>query len=96
MCAISAFCTLKSEIKVRPIWPWKEQRVEAPIMVAFPGYALHVCLRKLAARRAPSLTSWQVLQHLRRIVLVDVEFDTRDGRTLTPPRIRAPQPPGSD
>ena len=60
-------------------------------MVAFLGYAMHVCLRKLAARRAPSLTPWQVLQHLRRIVLVDVEFDTRDGRTLTLPRITIPE-----
>lgn len=89
--AEAAFRTLKSEIKVRPIWHWKEKRVEAHIMVAFLGYALHVCLRKLAVRRAPSLTSWQILQHLRRIVLVDVEFDTRDGRTLTLPRIASPE-----
>jgi len=87
----AAFRTLKSEIKVRPVWHWTARRVEAHIMVAFLGYAMHVCLKKLAARRAPTLTPWQVLQHLRKIILVDVEFDTRYGRTLTLPRITIPE-----
>ena len=52
---------------------------------------MHVCLKKLAARKAPSLSAWQVLQHLRKIVLVDVEFDTSDGRSLTLPRITIPE-----
>jgi hypothetical protein len=73
--AEAAFRTLKSEIKVRPIWHWKEERVEAHIMTAFLGYAMWVCLKKLAAPRAPSLTPWQVFSHLRAIVMVDVEFD---------------------
>ena len=50
-----------------------------------------MCLKKLAAARAPSLTPWQVLTHLRAIVMVDVEFDTRDGRHLTLPRITEPE-----
>ena len=89
--AEAAFRTMKSEIKVRPIWHQIGHRVEAHIMVAFLGYAMHVCLKKLAAKRAPSLTSWQVLQHLRKIVLVDVEFDTADGRAITLPRITFPE-----
>ena len=89
--AEAAFRTMKSEIKVRPIWHQLGHRVEAHIMVAFLGYAMHVCLKKLAAKKAPSLTSWQVLQHLRKIVLVDVEFDTADGRAITLPRITIPE-----
>ena len=59
---------------------------------------MHVCLKKLAARKAPSLTAWQVLQHLRKFVLVDVEFETSDGRSLTlpeqpPPRVSSQQMP---
>ena len=50
-----------------------------------------MCLKKLAARKALSSTSWQVLQHLRKIVLVDVEFDTADGRAITLPRITIPE-----
>lgn len=60
-------------------------------MVAFLGYAMHVCLKKLAAKKAPSLTTWQVLQHLRKIVLVGVEFDSADGRAITLPRITIPE-----
>jgi hypothetical protein len=89
--AEAAFRSLKSELNVRPIWHWKEARVEAHILVAFLGYAMWVCLKKQAAVRAPSLTPWQILQHLRAIVLVDVEFDTRDGRTLSLPRITEPE-----
>jgi hypothetical protein len=83
--------TIKGEIKVRPIWHKIPQRVEAHIMIAFLGYAMHVCLKKLAAAKAPSLTPWQILQHLRKIVMVDVEFETRDARTLTIPRITIPE-----
>ena len=38
-----------------------------------------------------SLTPWQVLTHLRAIVMVDVEFDTRDGRRLLLQRITIPE-----
>ncbi len=89
--AEAAFRTMKSEIKVRPVWHQLGRRVEAHIMVAFLAYAMHVCLKKLAARRAPGLTSWQVLQHLRKIVLVDVKFETADGRNITLPRITIPE-----
>jgi transposase len=89
--AEAAFRSIKSELKVRPIWHKLDGRVEAHIMVAFLGYAMHVCLKKLAAQKAPSLTPWQILEHLRKIVLVDVEFETRDGRTLTLPRITIPE-----
>ncbi len=89
--AEAAFRTMKSEIKVRPIWHQLGRRVEAHIMVAFLSYAMHVCLKKLAAKKAPSLTSWQVLQHMRKIELVGVEFDTTDARSLTLTRITIPE-----
>lgn len=89
--AEAAFRTMKSELAIRPIWHKVQKRVEAHIMIAFLGYAMHVCLKKLAAPKAPSLTPWQILQHLRKIVLVDVEFETRDGRLLTLPRITVPE-----
>ncbi len=90
--AEAAFRCMKSEVKVRPIWHWKEQRVEAHILVAFLGYCLWVCLKKRLERRAPSLTPWQVLDQLGRILLIDVEFQLRDGRWLCLPRITQPEP----
>ena len=41
----SAFRTLKSDIGLRPIFHWKEIRVEAHVMLAFLAYALWVCLK---------------------------------------------------
>ena len=38
--AETAFRTLKSEVKVRPIWHWTADRVEAHVLVAFLGYCL--------------------------------------------------------
>ena len=82
---------MKSDINVRPIWHQLEARVEAHIMIAFLGYAMHVCLKKLAASEAPSLTLWQILPHPREIVMVDVELETCDGRALILPRIAIPE-----
>ena len=90
--AEAAFRTIKSEVKVRPIWHWTEQRVAAHVLVAFLGYCLWVCLKKKAERRAPSLTPWQILDHLGRIALVEVWFELRDGRRMCLPRITQPEP----
>ena len=90
--AEAAFRTLKSEVKVRPIWHWTEQRVEAHVLVAFLGYCLWVCLKKKAQRAAPSLTPWQILDQLGRIALVEVWFELRDGRRMCLPRITQPEP----
>jgi hypothetical protein len=90
--AEAAFRTLKSEVRVRPIWHWVGSRVEAHILVAFLGYCLWVALRKQCERAAPALTPWQVLDQLGRIVLVEVWFQLRDGRWLCLPRITQPEP----
>ena len=90
--AEAAFRTLKSEVKIRPIWHCVEKRVEAHIMVAFLGYCLWVCLKKRAQRAASSLTPWQILDQLARIVLVEVWFELRDGRRMCLPRITQPEP----
>jgi transposase len=90
--AEAAFRTLKSEVKVRPLWHWTEQRVEAHVLVAFLGYCLWVCLKKKAERSAPSLTPWQILDQLGRIALVEVWFELRDGRRMCLPRITQPEP----
>lgn len=90
--AEAAFRTLKSELKVRPIWHWTESRVQAHLMVAFLGYCLWVYLKKCAQRVAPSLTPWALLDQLGRIVLVEVWFELRNGGTICLPRITQPEP----
>ena len=90
--AEAAFRTLKSEVKVRPIWHWLERRVEAHVLVAFLGYCLWVCLKHRLRAVAPSLTPWQSLDQLGRISLVEVWFELKDGRQLCLPRITQPEP----
>jgi hypothetical protein len=90
--AEAALRTLKSEVKVRPIWHGTEKRVEAHVLVAFLGYCRWVCLKKKAQRRAPSLTPWQILDQLGRIALVEVWFELRDGRRMCLPRFTQPEP----
>lgn len=90
--AEAAFRVLKSEVKIRPIRHRLPERVEAHVLVAFLGYCLRVCLKKKAARVAPSLTPWSVLDQLGRIVLVDVWFELADGRQMRLPRITQPEP----
>ena len=87
----AAFRTMKSEHSIRPIRHKLQPRVEALMMIAFLSCAMHVCLKKLAAPKAHSLTPWQTLEHLRKIVLVDVGFGTRDGSLLTLPHITIPE-----
>lgn len=90
--AEAAFRTLKTEIKVRPIWHWTEARVQAHLLVAFLGYCLWVYLKKCCQRVAPSLTPWALLDQLGRIVLVEVWFELRAGGTICLPRITQPEP----
>lgn len=90
--AEAAFRTLKTDIKVRPIWHWTESRVQAHLMVAFLGYCLWVYLKKSCQGAAPSLTPSVLLDQFRRIVLVEVWFELRDGGTLCLPRITQPEP----
>ena len=88
----SAFRTLKSDIGLRPIYHWVEPRVEAHVMLAFMGYAMWVCLKWKLKTLAASLSPRQMLKLFRRIQLVEVWFDTLDGRRICLPRITMPEP----
>jgi transposase len=88
----SAFRTLKSDIGLRPIYHWVEPRVEAHIMLAFVGYAMWVCLKWKLKSLAASLSPRQMLELFRRIQLVEVWFDTVDGRRICLPRITVAEP----
>lgn len=90
--AEAAFRTLKTDLKVRPIWHWTEPRVHAHLMVAFLGYCLWVYVKKCCQQVAPTLTPWALLDQLGRIVLVEVWFELRHGGTICLPRITQPEP----
>lgn len=89
--AEAAFRALKSEVAIRPIWHWTQNRVEAHVMVAFLGYALWITLKNKLRRWSASLTPWQVLDQLKRIQLIEVWFKTKDHRDICLPRITQPE-----
>lgn len=88
----AAFRVLKSNVGMRPIYHWTSTRIEAHIMLAVLGYAMWACLRWTLKSVASSLSPRPVIELFRRIQLVEVWFDTVDGRRICLPRITAPEP----
>lgn len=88
----AAFRTLKSDVRLRPIYHWVEPRVEAHVMLAFMGYAMWVCLKSKLRALAGSLSPRQMIELFRSIQLVEVWFDTIDDRRICLPRITMPEP----
>jgi transposase len=87
----AAFRSLKSELKVRPIYHQLEHRVDAHILVAFLAYCLQVTLKNRLQRHAPGLTPAAVLDKLAAIQLIDAWIPTVDGRWLVLPRYTQPE-----
>jgi transposase len=87
----AAFRSLKSELKVRPIFHQLEHRVDAHILIAFLAYCLQVTLKNRLQRHAPGLTPAAVLDKLAAIQLIDAWIPTVDGRWLVLPRYTQPE-----
>lgn len=87
----AAFRSLKSELKVRPIYHQLEHRVDAHILVAFLAYCLQVTLKNRLQRHAPGLTPAAVLDKLAAIQMIDTWIPTIDGRWLILPRYTQPE-----
>jgi hypothetical protein len=77
-----AFKNLKGDLRVRPVFHQKEDRIEAHIFIAFLAYCLHVTLGRRLHAFAPGLTARAVLAKFAAISMVDVHLPTTDGRTL--------------
>lgn len=85
-----AFKELKSDLGVRPVYHHKEDRVDAHVFVAFMSYCLQVTLRHRLRASACGITSQAVLETMSRIQMLDVSFETQDGRTLLMQRYTEP------
>ncbi len=87
----AAFRSLKTDLRLRPIYHQLEQRIEAHIFVAFLAYCLQVTLRGKLRPLAPGLTPRSVLDKLACIQMLDVYFPTTDGRKLRFRRYTKPE-----
>lgn len=87
-----AFKELKHDLSIRPIYHFREERIEAHIFVAFLAYCLQVTLKNQLRRAAPGLTPRAVLEKFKTMQMVDVHLPTTDGRDLILSRYTQPEP----
>jgi len=87
-----AFKELKHDLSIRPIYHFREERIEAHIFVAFLAYCLQVTLKNQLRRAVPGLTPRAVLEKFKTMQMVDVHLPTTDGRDLILSRYTQPEP----
>src|ERR1700736_5606373 len=78
----AAFRSLKSELKIRPLFHQLERRVKAHVLVAFLGYALLVTLKHLLKRAGSEYSPANVLKRLAELYSVDIVLPTVEGREI--------------
>jgi len=88
--AEEAFRIHESDLRVRPVWHQKEDRVDAHILVCFLAYVLWKTLGRLCGRAGLGDEPRRVLEELSRLRLVDVVLRTRDGRDIRRRRVTRP------
>ena len=80
--AEDAFRVHKSDLRLRPVWHQKEERVRAHILVCFLAYVLWKALERLCSRAGLGDEPRRVLRELSNIQLVDVIVPTSAGVKL--------------
>ena len=80
--AEEAFRIHKSDLRIRPIWHQKEERVRAHILVCFLAYVLWKTLGRLCRQAGLGDEPRKVFQELSQIKLTDVILPTRNGKEI--------------
>lgn len=81
--AENAFRIQKSDLKIRPIWHQKEDRVKAHILVCFLAYVLWKMLGQMCKRAGLGNEPRQVFNEIAQIKVVDVIMPTKRGTVIT-------------
>jgi transposase len=77
--AEAAFCIQKSDLKIRPIWHQKEDRVLAHIFVCFLAYVLWKTLSQMCQQAGLGNEPRRILKELGDLEIMDVVLPTRSG-----------------
>jgi len=77
--AEEAFRIHKSDLRIRPIWHQREDRVDAHILVCFLAYVSYKTLGQMCSRAGLGDEPRRILDELSRIKVVDVVLPTLDG-----------------
>ena len=90
--AEEAFRIHKSDLRLRPVWHQKEERVRAHILVCFLAYVLWKTLERMCSRAGLGDEPRRVLRELSNIHLVDVILPTSAGIELRRCCVTTPTP----
>ena len=77
--AEAAFHIHKSDLRIRPIWHQKTERVQAHILVCFLAYVLWKTLAQRCRQAGLGDEPRKVLDEIQRIALVDIVLPTKSG-----------------
>ena len=80
--AEAAFRIHKQDLKLRPIWHQREDRVQAHILVCFLAYVLWKCLGQMCKQAGLGNEPRTVLQEIKNLTLIDVVLQTRTGTEI--------------
>jgi transposase len=84
------FRTLKSDLRIRPIYHHKADRVEAHLFFSLLAYVLYWLLEHEHRRRGGELTGRRLLEALRQIKLGTIRLKTTGGQELRLKRVSSP------
>jgi len=88
--AEKAFRIHKSDIRLRPIWHRRPDRIKAHILVCFLAYFLWSFLAQLCKRGGLGDEPRRIVEEIARLELVDVVLPTRSGLELRLQRVTEP------
>jgi len=88
--AEEAFRIHKNDLRIRPIWHQREDRVDAHILVCFLAYVLYKTLGQMCSRAGLGDEPRRILDELSRIKVVDVVLPTLDGVEIRRRRVTRP------
>lgn len=80
--AEAAFRIQKDDLKLRPVWHQRADRVQAHILVCFLAYVLYKTLEGWSERAGLGRSPSKLLEEFARIQSTDVVLPTTDGRTV--------------
>jgi transposase len=91
--AEDAFRIHKSDLKIRPIWHYKQERVLAHILISFLSFVLWKTLAQLCKRNGLGTEPRKVLEEIKQVKLVDVILATPRGKEYRIRTIARPEKP---
>jgi transposase len=80
--AEAAFRVHKSDLKIRPVWHHKTERVQAHILVCFLAYVLWKTLGQMCKATGLGDEPRRVFEELNKVRVVDVVLPTRSGHPI--------------